>query len=71
MKEGNYRDNVRGFTSLLGMKFSSEWRVKTYHNFMVEVEIHGETSRASNRLLDRSLDMMPPFIKGMLRDIYK
>jgi len=71
MKEGNNRDNVRGLRSLLGMKFSSEWRVKTFHNFMVKVGIYSKTSRASNRLLDRSLDMMPSFIKGMLRDIYK
>lgn len=71
MKERNYRDKIRGLSSLLGMEFFSEWRVKTFHNFMVKVGIYSETLRASNRLLDKSLDMIPPCIKGMLRDIYK
>jgi len=53
MKERNYRDNVWGLSSLLGMEFSSEWRVKTFHNFMAKVGIYSETSRASNRLVDR------------------
>jgi len=71
MKERNYRDNLRDLSSLLGMEFSSEWRVKTFHNFMVKVGIYSETLRKSNRLLDESSDMIPPCIKGMLRDIYK
>jgi len=37
MKERNYRDKIRGRSSLLGMEFSSEWRVKIFHNFMVKV----------------------------------
>jgi len=53
------------------MEFSSEWRVKTFHNFMAKVGIYSETSRAFSRLLDKSLDIIPPCIKGMLRDIYK
>ena len=40
MKERNYRDKIRGLSSLLGMEFSSEWRVKTFHNFMVKVGIY-------------------------------
>jgi len=66
MKERNYRDKIRGLSPSLGMEFSSEWRVKTFHNFMVKVVIYSETLRACNRLLDKSLDMIPPCIKGML-----
>ena len=56
-----------GPTILLGMEFSSEWRVKTFHNFMVKVGIYSETTRASNRLLDRSLDMIPQYIKRVCK----